>query len=168
MSSRNALRALAALTLCFAAAAPAADRKDETAIANEGGIRDKWMLADGVPLAAPGYPAEFAPALRNVCIALGYRNNPDGTTSDFQVVKQWNSAAEDKVVYGIPEPFVEEVGGMVRPGQSALFILAESDRPLQIAENVRGYGGMILRTTLRPEVAKELQRVIDADRPVTR
>ena len=47
-------------------------------------------------LAAPGYPAEFAPDMRNVCIALGYRINPDGTTSDFQVVKQWNSAAEDK------------------------------------------------------------------------
>jgi uncharacterized membrane protein len=79
-----------------------------------------------------------------------------------------DSAADDKVVYGIPEPFVQEVGGMVQPGQSALFLLAESDRPSQIAENFRGYGGTILRTTLRPEVAKQVQRVIDADRPVAR
>jgi uncharacterized membrane protein len=77
-----------------------------------------------------------------------------------------DSASDDKLTYGIPEGFVREVGGMVQPGQSALFLLAESDRPSTIAEHFRGYGGTILRTTLRPEVAKQVQRVIDADRPV--
>jgi hypothetical protein len=95
---RNTLRAMFALSLCAAAVASAGDKKkgNDIAVANEGGIRDKWMLADGAQLAAPGYPAEFAPDMRNVCMALGYKINPDGTTSDFQVLKQWNSATEDK------------------------------------------------------------------------
>ena len=96
MLVRHSLRAVVALSLCVSAAVSAADRKPENAIANEGAIRDKWMLADGAKLAAPGYPAEFAPDMRNVCMALGYKINPDGTTSDFQVLKQWNSATEEK------------------------------------------------------------------------
>jgi hypothetical protein len=96
MHARHTLRAIAALSLCIAASASAADKTSELAVVNEGGIRDKWMLADGVKLAAPGYPAEFAPDMRNVCMALGYKINPDGTTSDFQVLKQWNSATDDK------------------------------------------------------------------------
>ena len=95
MLVRHSLRALAALALCVSASVSAADKAPDTAIANEGAIRDKWMLADGAKLAAPGYPAEFAPDMRNVCMALGYKINPDGTTSDFQVLKQWNSATDD-------------------------------------------------------------------------
>ena len=96
MSARNSFRTLAALALCVAAASASAADKTDVNVANEGGIRDKWMLAEGAKLAAPGYPAEFAADMRNVCMALGYKINPDGTTSDFQVLKQWNSATEDK------------------------------------------------------------------------
>jgi uncharacterized membrane protein len=70
--------------------------------------------------------------------------------------------------YGISEAFVQQVGGMVQPGQSAVFLLAESDEPGKIAKSFRGYGGTILRTTLRPEQAKQIQQVIGADRPITR
>lgn len=94
MLVRNSLRALAAASLLVAVSASAAE--PAAAIANEGGIRDKWMLAEGAKLAAPGYPAEFAPDMRNVCMALGYTINADGTTSDFQVLRQWNSATEEK------------------------------------------------------------------------
>jgi uncharacterized membrane protein len=77
-------------------------------------------------------------------------------------------ASSDKATYGISEAFVEQVGGMVQPGHSAVFLLAESNRPVEIAEHFRGYGGTILRTTLRPEQVKQLQQVIGADRPVAR
>jgi hypothetical protein len=94
----NTLRAIAALSLCVAATVSAGEKKGggDVAVANEGGIRDKWMLAEGAQLAAPGYPAEYAADMRNVCMALGYKINPDGTTSGFQVLKQWNSATEEK------------------------------------------------------------------------
>lgn len=77
-------------------------------------------------------------------------------------------AAEQRATYGISEDFIKQVGGMVQPGQSALFLLAETDQPRQIAERFRGYGGTILRTSLRPEQAKDLQQVIGADRPDVR
>ena len=59
----------------------------------EGGIGDKWMLGPGVTLAAPGYPAAYAARGDNVCIALGYRLQPDGSTSDFTVLNQWTDHA---------------------------------------------------------------------------
>jgi uncharacterized membrane protein len=79
-----------------------------------------------------------------------------------------DDAERDKTTFGISEAFVRQVGGMVQPGQSAVFLLAESNRPLEIAEYFRGYGGTILRTTLRPEQVKQLQQVIGADLPVAR
>jgi len=79
-----------------------------------------------------------------------------------------DDASDDKATYGISEGFVEQVGGMVQPGQSALFILGQSDQPTKVAERFKGYGGTILRTTLRPEQAKRVQQVIGGDRPVAR
>jgi len=62
-------------------------------VANEGAIASEWRVADGVQIAAPAFPAEFAKTgAPNACIALGYRINPDGATSEFRVLKQWNQA----------------------------------------------------------------------------
>ncbi|HJR74667.1 MAG TPA: hypothetical protein VJ806_13635 [Luteimonas sp.] len=93
MNVRTKVAALAAFTMFYAAAGMAADK---VRIVNEGGIRDEWMLADGVKLVAPGYPSGFTERGDSVCVAMGYSIKPDGTTSDFSVVKAWNSAAQDK------------------------------------------------------------------------
>ncbi|TWI06251.1 hypothetical protein IP90_00516 [Luteimonas cucumeris] len=93
----------------FAATGMAAER---VKIANEGGIRDQWMLADGIKLAAPGYPAAFAERGDNVCVAMGYAINPDGTTSDFGLLKAWNSATgEDEPVEGFWDAFSQASAG---------------------------------------------------------
>ncbi|NUS59772.1 MAG: hypothetical protein HOQ01_02375 [Lysobacter sp.] len=98
--------ALALLALCIAGPALAAEAEPKVDIANEGGIRDKWMLADGAKLAAPAYPEGFANAQRDVCLALGYQINPDGTTSGYRVLKQWNSeTAGDEPVDGFWNSF---------------------------------------------------------------
>lgn len=83
-------------------------------IANEGGIRDEWMLADGVKLTAPGYPAAFAARGDNVCIAMGYRINPDGTTSEFTMLRGWSSST------GAKEPDVGFWDGFSQASASAL------------------------------------------------
>lgn len=70
--------------------------QDKERIANEGTIGDKWMLADGSTLATAQYPAHMASRGDNVCIALGYKIGKDGTTSDFSVLKQWNSESGEK------------------------------------------------------------------------
>jgi uncharacterized membrane protein len=73
-----------------------------------------------------------------------------------------DDAESFKEVYGVPESFVKEVGGMVQPGQSAIFVLGEAKDPKQIAEQFRGYGGKVLRTTLSAEQADKLQQILAA------
>jgi hypothetical protein len=105
-----AVRLLVAFSLCALAAV--AQAKDAVRIVNEGGIRDQWMLADGIQLAAPGYPAAFAERGDNVCVAIGYAIKPDGTTSDFALLKKWSSSTGDKEpVDGFWESFAQASAG---------------------------------------------------------
>lgn len=60
-------------------------------VANEGDIKQAWTLPAGVHLAAPVYPPQFVERGLEVCIAVGYLLNPDGSTSDFAMLKGWNS-----------------------------------------------------------------------------
>jgi len=92
--SRTFRRTALVLSLCcIAAGALAANR---SRVVNEGGIRDQWMLADGVTLAVPGYPAEFKERGDNVCVAIGYSIDPKGNTGDFTLLKQWSSAGPNE------------------------------------------------------------------------
>lgn len=52
--------------------------------------------------------------------------------------------------YGISEDFVQRVGTMVQPGDSAIFALLRTIDPELVAAQFSGYGGTILRTTLNP------------------
>lgn len=61
-------------------------------VVNEGGIRDEWTLPPGYKLAMPVYPVSYASQPAEVCVAVGYLINPDGTTSDFALLKSWTSA----------------------------------------------------------------------------
>jgi uncharacterized membrane protein len=69
-----------------------------------------------------------------------------------------------KRTYGISDDFVDQVSGMVQPGQSAVFVLARASDPVQVAERFRGYGGKVLRTTLPREAAAKFEQVMT---PVT-
>lgn len=62
--------------------------------------------------------------------------------------------------FGISEDFVKQVGGMVQPGQSAIFFLANVSDPESVGERFRGYGGKVLRTSLPAEKAEKLQKVL--------
>ena len=65
---------------------------DMIRVVNEGGIRDEWTLPAGYKLALPAYPAEHAGQQAEACVAIGYLINPDGSTSDFALLKGWTSA----------------------------------------------------------------------------
>ena len=68
--------------------------------------------------------------------------------------------AEDKKKYGISEDLVKKIGGMIQPGQSAVFVLADATHPKKVAEEFRGYGATILTATLQATEAKRLQEVV--------
>jgi hypothetical protein len=105
---KHARIALIALSLCTAIAAQAADR---TRIVNEGGIRDQWMLADGVTLAGPGFPAAYKERGDQVCVAVAYAIRPDGTTTDFALLKQWSSAPDATATSGYFDAFAAAAAG---------------------------------------------------------
>ena len=83
-------------------------------VVNEGGIKDKWMLAEGVPLAVPQYPPQFVRRHDTVCVGLGYLLNPDGTTSDFALVKAWTSAGAKEPEEGYWGSFAESAANALR------------------------------------------------------
>src|SRR6478672_11038179 len=91
MQTRSIGLFVAPLLLCATAASAQSVR-----VANEGEIRDAWRVAEGTRLVAPGYPAAFAEQGHSVCIAMGYRINPDGSTADFTMLRGWNSSVGDK------------------------------------------------------------------------
>jgi uncharacterized membrane protein len=69
-----------------------------------------------------------------------------------------------KDTYGIDDDFVRDVGAMVQPGDSAIFALVRSADPTYVAEQFRGYGGTVLRSTLTSEQTAKLQAVLDGRR----
>src|SRR4030095_5362929 len=69
---------------------------------------------------------------------------PAGATAGALDAESWK---ED---FGISDDFVQRVGTMVQPGDSAIFALLRSLDPGLVADQFRGYGGTILRTTLNP------------------
>ena len=64
--------------------------------------------------------------------------------------------------YGISEDFVQRVGTMVQPGDSAIFALLRSIDPDLVAAQFKGYGGTILRTTLNPAQQAKVEQTLQS------
>ncbi len=62
--------------------------------------------------------------------------------------------------FGISEEFVESVGNMIGPGDSAIFAWIESTDPELVAQRFRGLGGTVLRTTLTSAQSAKLEDVL--------
>ena len=71
-----------------------------------------------------------------------------------------DDAASFKEDFGISDEFVNKVGGMVQPGQSAVFVLARASDPRTVAEQFRGYGGKVLTTTLPKDAAVRFEKLM--------
>lgn len=63
-------------------------------IVDDGRLGKIYTPVPGTQLAAPAYPAAYADAGDDVCIALGYTIRPDGTTAEFQLLRAWSSNGE--------------------------------------------------------------------------
>jgi uncharacterized membrane protein len=76
-----------------------------------------------------------------------------------------------KELYGVPDEFVQQVGGMLRPGESAIFAVFDTGRATVVAEQFRSFGGRVLQTRLSPKQpaeeaeAVEVERILRPDHP---
>ena len=80
--------AVSILLSCLATAGAS----EQVKVVPEGGLAKDWIVQPGHALAAPGYPATFTDRGDDVCVAIGYRVQPDGTTSDYVMLGGWNSS----------------------------------------------------------------------------
>jgi uncharacterized membrane protein len=69
-------------------------------------------------------------------------------------------AASWKDSFGIPDDFVQRVGSMVQPGDSAIYAILRVGDPNVVADKFRGYGGTILRTTLSRDQQAKVEKVL--------
>jgi len=62
--------------------------------------------------------------------------------------------------FGIPDDFVKQVGALIQPGDSAIYALLRTANPDIVADQFRGYGGTILRTTLSRDQQSKVENVL--------
>jgi uncharacterized membrane protein len=74
------------------------------------------------------------------------------------------SATMDKDDFGLSEDFVYQVSETIKPGNSAIFALADRRDPEQVANFFRGTGGTVIRTSLTAEQQNRVQQVLAGKR----
>jgi uncharacterized membrane protein len=62
--------------------------------------------------------------------------------------------------FGIPDDFVKQVGASIQPGDSAIYALLRTANPDIVADQFRGYGGTVLRTTLSRDQESKVEDVL--------
>jgi len=59
--------------------------------------------------------------------------------------------------YGIDDTFIKEVGNAIQPGTSAIFVLVQQVTVDKVVEQLRPFGGKIVRTSLSAENEAKLK-----------
>ncbi len=62
--------------------------------------------------------------------------------------------------FGIPDEFVQQVGAMIQPGDSAIYALLRTANPDALLNEFRGEGGTILSTTLSRDQQNKVENVL--------
>ena len=62
--------------------------------------------------------------------------------------------------FGIPQDFVQQVSVLIQPGDSAIYAILRVGNPDIVADQFKGYGGTILRTTLSPGQEARVEKVL--------
>lgn len=62
--------------------------------------------------------------------------------------------------YGIDDGFIRSIGETLQPNTSALFVLLRKVQPEKVLEELKGFRGRILRSSLSPEQEARLQAAL--------
>jgi uncharacterized membrane protein len=115
-----------------------------------------WGLMIGSILAIP-FTAGASAAAAGAAVATGAIS---GTALGAGLGAVDASSWKDS--FGIPEDFVQRVGALVQPGDSAIFAILRVGNPDVMADQFRGYGGTILHTTLSKDQQAKVEKVLSA------
>jgi len=62
---------------------------------------------------------------------------------------------------GIDDNFMKELGATFKPGSSALFVLFRKVTPDKVLDQLKGFKGKILKTSLTADKEEELRKVLE-------
>ena len=62
---------------------------------------------------------------------------------------------------GISDDFMKELGQTFQPGASALFVLVRKVTPDKVLEELKGFKGRVLKTSLTKDKEEELRKVLE-------
>ena len=113
-----------------------------------------WGLLIGATLAIP-FTAGASAAAAATAVAAGALG---GTAIGAGTGAVDASLRKDE--FGIPDDFVQRVGAMIQPGDSAIYAILRVGSPDVVADQFRGYGGTILRTTLSRDQQAKVEKVL--------
>lgn len=68
--------------------------------------------------------------------------------------------ARRKEAFGISEEFINDVGSMMQPGDSAIFAVLTADDPDEVIHSFEGTGGKVLMTSLSDEQKAAIEKVL--------
>jgi uncharacterized membrane protein len=115
-----------------------------------------WGLLIGATLAIPFTAGASAAAAAGAVAAGAAGGTALGAGLGAADAASW------KDEFGIPDDFVQRVGTMVQPGDSAIYAILRVGNPDAVADRFRGYGGTILRTTLSRGQQAKVEKVLSA------
>ena len=61
---------------------------------------------------------------------------------------------------GVDDQFATKLAAHTPPGSSTLFVLVRRSEPQRVVEELRGYGGTVLHTTLTPAAERRLRATL--------
>jgi uncharacterized membrane protein len=67
---------------------------------------------------------------------------------------------------GISDSFMKELGETLKPGSSALFVLVRRATQDKVLEDLKGFGGKVLKTSLTADKEEELRKVLESEEKV--
>jgi uncharacterized membrane protein len=65
---------------------------------------------------------------------------------------------------GISNDFMKQLAAELEPGHSALFVLVRKSTPDKVLEELKGFGGKVLQTSLSHEDETKLQAALDSEK----
>jgi uncharacterized membrane protein len=113
-----------------------------------------WGLLIGATLAIPFTGGASAAAAAGAIAAGAAGGTALGAGFGAMDAESW------KDEFGIPEDFVQQVSVLIQPGDSAIYAILRVGNPDIVADQFRGYGGTILRTTLSADQQAKVEKVL--------
>src|SRR5271169_1187834 len=113
-----------------------------------------WGLLIGATLAIPFTGGASAAAAAGAIAAGAAGGTALGAGFGAMDADSW------KDEFGIPEDFVQQVSVLIQPGDSAIYAILRVGNPDIVADQFRGYGGTILRTTLSRDQQAKVEKVL--------